>query len=84
MTPAPSKQLVELLSRLPAGQDLEYTRLMELLYETRFTGRITLDYRNGMPQQIDLGPPIKLSICHAEPGSSPGGGLDKPSGGRPR
>lgn len=71
MTP----QLKALLDRLPDDQRVDFTRLADALKAVRYTGPTTIHWLNGEPQQIDLGPPVKLSIV---------AGLDKPrgSGGR--
>lgn len=64
-----------LLSLLPAPEEgLEFPRLLEALYSVRFTGPLTVDFLNGVPRQISLGPPIRLTILQ--------GGVDKPEGSR--
>lgn len=63
-----------LLQRLQATQDLEFHVLLEAVHSVRFTGPLTIDFLNGIPQQINLGQPVKLAICHA----TSEGGLDKP------
>jgi hypothetical protein len=54
----------KLLSQLPKG-DLQFMQLLDAIYQTRFTGPITLDCLNGVPRQITLGRPITLAICSA-------------------
>lgn len=60
MTTPPALQ--KLLDRLGPTDQLDFVRLAEVIYESRFTGPTTIHWRNGVPQQIDLGPPIRLSI----------------------
>lgn len=67
--------LQRLLDSLPAG-DLEFARLLEAVERSKFTGPLTIDFFNGRPRQINLGPPVKLTICTGDQT----GGLDN---GRP-
>jgi hypothetical protein len=55
--------LERLLQQLPPDQALDFMRLMEAVYQVRFTGPITFDFFNGVPKQINLGQPVRLSIC---------------------
>lgn len=66
MTP----QLKALLDRLPADQQVDFDNLRAALKAIRYTGPSTIHWLNGDPKQIDLGPPVKLSIV---------AGLDMPS-----
>lgn len=61
-----SPALQKLLAQIVPGTQLEFDRLQEALLQVRFTGPVTYDYLNGVPQQINLGPPIRLSICRGE------------------
>lgn len=70
MTQGPA--LTRLLAELPPDQALEFQTLLEAIYTTRFTGPLTVDFLNGMPRQINLGPPVKLTICHATFGDEQG------------
>ena len=58
--------LAALLAQLPAEQDLDFVRLLEAIHTVRYTGAMTVDFRNGTPQQINLGQPVKLAICHRD------------------
>ena len=60
MTLAP--KLEELLAQLPPSDQLQFQSLLEAIYKVRFTGQLTIHVRNGLPQQVDLGAPIRLSI----------------------
>lgn len=61
MTLSPGLQ--RLLDQLPPGQALDFQRLLESIYYTRFTGPMTIDFLNGIPKQINLGQPVRLAIC---------------------
>lgn len=65
MTPL-SQKLQELLSSLPASEQLEFSALFEAIYKVRYTGPIVVDFLNGVPRQINLGPPVKLAIVSGE------------------
>lgn len=58
-----SPTLQALLDRLPPGDRLEFGPLLAAIESVRFTGPLTVDFLNGMPRQISLGPPLKLTIC---------------------
>ena len=63
----PSKPLQALLALLPADTaGLEFGQLLLAIDEVRFTGTVTLDFMNGRPRQISLGPPIRLGIYQGE------------------
>jgi hypothetical protein len=62
MTP----QLKALLDRLPDDQRVDFDRLCAAILAIRYTGPSTIHWLNGVPKQIDLGPPIKLSIVQGE------------------
>lgn len=71
MTIAPALQrLVELLD--PAEQ-LSFQRLLIAVYAVRFTGPVTLHCRNGVPHQVDIGAPLRLSIVEGGVDNTPGG-----------
>ena len=76
MTPLP-KTLQDLLAALPDAAQLDFARLQEALYRVRFTGPVTFDYSNGVPRQINLGPPVRLAICWPEREEGREGVLDK-------
>lgn len=83
MTPRPLNQMIEtFLARLPESAQLDFFGLLETLDATRFTGPVTFDFLNGKPRQINLGAPVKLTICEGLPSPGPAaggpGGLDKP------
>ena len=70
MTRPAGNGLQRLLTQLPApDHGLEFPALLEALYSVRFTGPLTVDFLNGIPRQINLGQPIKLTIVQ--------GGVDK-------
>lgn len=62
--------IARLLEQLPQGRDLEFAALLEAVERARFTGPLTVDFFNGRPRQINLGQPVKLTICS---GDSTGG-----------
>ena len=70
-------QIEALLAQLPHTQDLDFMRLVEAIHAVRYTGSMTIAFRNGTPQQINLGQPVTLSICHGDRAGG-GGGVDKP------
>ena len=55
-----------LLDHLPPADQLDFARLLEAVGTVRFTGPLTIDFLNGVPQQINLGQPVKLLICHGQ------------------
>lgn len=65
MTP----QLKALLDQLPENQKVDFDYLRAALKAVRFTGCTPIHWSNGELKQIDLGPPIRLSIVE---------GLDRP------
>jgi sugar phosphate isomerase/epimerase len=71
-----SKQLDELLARLPEG-DIDVQRFMQAIYDVRFTGSYTVECFNGKVRQINLGAPLRLTIAQGEDPIAAGGGLDK-------
>lgn len=77
-----SETLQRLLAALPDQDQLEFTKLLEAIYRVRFTGPLVIDFQNGIPRQINLGPPMRLAICHGQPTSLPKrarpGGVDSP------
>lgn len=64
MTIAPKLQA--LLDALPDDQRLEFNALLIALHKVQYTGPVTFDFFNGAPKQINLGAPIKLTICTGE------------------
>ncbi len=60
MTLAPV--IEQLLQQLPAPDRLQVDSLFAAIAKVKFTGAITLHCRNGIPMQVDLGAPIRLSI----------------------
>lgn len=69
MTP----QLQALLDSLPDSDRVEWVNLVSAVYTARYTGISIIHWKNGVPKQIDLGQPIRLSIVS---------GLDTPHGSR--
>jgi hypothetical protein len=72
--------LQRLMDHLPQGTDLEFVALLEAIDQVRFTGALTVDFRNGRPVQINLGQPVKLTICTGDRNGAAGSRLDKPGG----
>lgn len=62
-----SPALQRLLDSLPPGVELDFQRLLDAVYQVRFTGPLTIDFLNGSPKQISLGQPVKLAICSGTP-----------------
>ena len=77
MTVAPALQ--QLLSALPEAEQLEFQSLLVALYKVRYTGFIGIHCKNGLPKQVDLGAPVRLSIVEGDhaPTAAP---LDSPAG----
>lgn len=61
-----SPQLQSLLAQLPNGDRVDFSALLTALYHVRHTGPITLHLFNGVPKQVDLGAPIRLSIVEGQ------------------
>lgn len=47
------------------GTQVDFDRLRAAMKAVRYTGPSLIHWFNGEPKQIDLGPPIKLSIVGA-------------------
>lgn len=60
-----SDTLKALLSKLDPAKGVDFQGLQCALFDSRYTGTITIHLRNGKPQQVDLGAPIRLSIIEA-------------------
>lgn len=75
MTMSPALQ--SLLARLPPGDTLDFSKLIDAIYAVRFTGPLTVDFLNGAPKQISLGQPVKLAICAGGNGQTAPPALDK-------
>ena len=69
MTP----ELQRFLATLGEDGSLHFLRFVEAIYEARYTGSYTVHNFNGVPQQIDIGAPIRLSIIEGQRE-----GLDRP------
>lgn len=54
--------ITKLLEVLPPSGQLHYLAFSEAMYQSRFTGSTTIHWRNGLPRQVDLGSPVRLSI----------------------
>jgi hypothetical protein len=61
-----NKAVQDLLDRLPTTAELEWPSLQAAIYGARYTGPMTVHFLNGVPRQIDLGAPVRLSICHGD------------------
>ena len=62
MSPPLSPALQRLLAHLEMGEGINFARLQDAIYHTKFTGPVVLHCYEGVPQQVDLGSPIRLSI----------------------
>jgi hypothetical protein len=62
MTPTLSLSLQTLLASLPPADQLNFPRLLEAISAVRYTGPVVIHLLNGVPKQVDLGAPIRLSI----------------------
>lgn len=51
-----------LIAALPPEDQLTFAALAEAVYSVRFTGFTGIHWKNGVPKQLDLGAPVKLSI----------------------
>lgn len=60
------QRLMAHLAALPQGSPLDLETFTELIHVVRYTGPYTVHNRNGVPHQIDLGQPIRLSIVQGE------------------
>lgn len=72
-----NEALQKLLGKLDPGQELEFASFLLAIYEVRFTGRYSVDCLNGIPRQINIGEPIKLTICAGGTNGGTTGGVDK-------
>lgn len=73
MTTPLHEKLTTLLQGLSERDQLEFQALIDAVYRVRFTGPLTIDFRNGVPQQVNVGPPVRLTICRGTVN-----GLDRP------
>lgn len=62
MPPPLDPHVLTLLDLLPQ-EGLDFGGLMEAIDRARYTGSVVIAFRNGRPQQINLGAPVKLAIC---------------------
>jgi hypothetical protein len=72
--------LQKLIERLPPAAELDIFKLLEAIYETRLTARVSFDFHNGVPRQVDLGPPVRLAICQGLPMGHPAGATAESNG----
>ena len=63
---SPADILQSLLTSLPPDRPFNLLTFLDAVYEARYTGACTLHIRNGVPHQLDLGQPIRLSIVESE------------------
>lgn len=61
-----NQRLQALLAQLPPSEQVDFSQLLSALYTVRHTGPITLHLFNGVLKQVDLGPPIRLSIVEGQ------------------
>ena len=73
-------RLQALVDGLPAPDRLDFFALCESMYKIRFTGPTTIHWLNGLPRQIDLGQPVKLTICQGDVTAESEGKDPLPSG----
>jgi hypothetical protein len=57
-----SPSLQKLIDALPEPERLTFFALAETIYRVRYTGYTGIQWLNGIPKQLDLGSPVKLSI----------------------
>jgi hypothetical protein len=57
-------QLAKLMQTL--GTQVSRDTFDAALLEIKYTGKVTYDYLNGKPRQINLGQPVVLAICEAD------------------
>jgi hypothetical protein len=62
MPPTKPDPIVRLLELLPPTDQLHYLAFSEAMYQARFTGPTTIHWKDGLPKQVDLGSPVRLSI----------------------
>lgn len=68
-------KLQKLLASLPPPEQMSFLRLADALSQAKFTGSTTVHWLNGVPKQLDLGSPVRLSIVEGvdtSGGSDPG------------
>ena len=61
LTPA----LQKLIDALPPPERLTYLSIADAIYQARYTGFTGIHWLNGVPRQIDLGAPVRLTIVEA-------------------
>ena len=69
------QRLMQHLAALPQGEPLDLDVFVDLIRVVRYMGPYTVHNRNGVPHQIDLGQPVKLSVVQ---GKRPKSGLTTP------
>lgn len=65
MTLTPTLQ--KLLETLPQTDRLDFSALDQALEHLHYTGPIVVHYLNGRKRQVDLGPPVRLTIVEGQP-----------------
>lgn len=61
--PPLTDSIARILAALPSDQERHFLALTEAIYRAKYTGQIVVHFKNGEPRQVDLGAPVKLSIC---------------------
>lgn len=61
--PPASPELQKLLDALGPLDELNFHQLIAAAHAVGYTGHVVLHFFNGRPKQVDMGPPVKLSIA---------------------
>lgn len=70
MAPATDLQTLfeQRVRNLDTPAPLTFAEIQELIYEARYCGPIVLHVRNGRPEMIELGRPVKIDLSGRRPG----------------
>lgn len=60
--PRNTTDITKVLAELSDPSAISFFALADAIYRARFTGPTLIHWANGLPKQVDLGSPVRLSI----------------------
>lgn len=65
--PRETRNITDVLQEIPTPEEMSFLALAEAIHRAGFTGPTTIHWKAGVPMQVDLGSPVKLSIVQPSP-----------------